>query len=50
MTYSFDKLCIVAEPDAYLYDGTTLTQITDPDPGKRQRRHLDRRVFHVHRR
>jgi len=33
MTYSFDKLCIVAEPDAYLYDGTTLTQITDPDLG-----------------
>jgi hypothetical protein len=34
MTYSFDKLCIVSEPDAYLYDGTTLTQITDPDLGQ----------------
>jgi Phage stabilisation protein. len=33
MTYSFDKLAIVAEPDAYLYDGSTLTQITDPDLG-----------------
>ncbi len=33
MFYSFDKLCIVAEPDAYLFDGTTLTPITDPDLG-----------------
>jgi hypothetical protein len=33
MTYSFDKLAIVSEPDAFLYDGTTLTQITDPDLG-----------------
>lgn len=34
MAYSFDKLCIVSYPDAYLFDGTTLTQITDPDLGR----------------
>lgn len=33
MDYSFDKLAIVAAPNAYLYDGSTLTQITDPDLG-----------------
>ena len=33
LDYSFDNLCVVAENNAYLYDGTTLTQITDPDLG-----------------
>lgn len=33
MDYSFDKLVIVAEPNAYLFDGSVLTQITDPDLG-----------------
>ncbi len=33
MDYSFDYLCIVGGGNAYLFDGTTLTQITDPDLG-----------------
>jgi len=33
MDYSFTHLCVVSNKLAYLYDGTTLTQITDPDLG-----------------
>jgi len=33
MDYSFDYLCIVGGGNAYLYDGATLQQITDPDLG-----------------
>lgn len=33
MDYSFDYLGIVSEGNFYLYDGTTLTQNTDPDLG-----------------
>jgi hypothetical protein len=33
MVYSFDYLAIAANGALYLYDGTTLTQVTDPDLG-----------------
>lgn len=33
MTYSFDYLAITSEGKLYLYDGATLTQVTDPDLG-----------------
>lgn len=33
MTYSFDYLAVTSGGRLYLYDGTTLTQVTDPDLG-----------------
>ena len=33
MDYSFDRLCIVSNQDAFLWDKSTLVQITDPDLG-----------------
>jgi hypothetical protein len=33
MVYSFDYLAIAADGALYLYDGATLTQVTDPDLG-----------------
>lgn len=33
MDYSFDRLAIVSNGDLFYYDGTTLTQVTDPDLG-----------------
>lgn len=33
MDYSFDYLCIVSSTRAFLYDGTTITEITDTDLG-----------------
>jgi hypothetical protein len=32
-TYSFDYLAVTSGGRLYLYDGTTLTQVTDPDLG-----------------
>lgn len=32
--YSFDRLAIAASGNLYYYDGTTLTQVTDPDIGE----------------
>lgn len=34
LDYSFDLLCCVTEGDAFLTDGVTVTQITDPDLGE----------------
>lgn len=33
MDYSFDRLCIVSSGNAYLWNGSALVQITDPDLG-----------------
>lgn len=33
LTYSFDNLAIASRGNLYLYDGATLTQVTDPDIG-----------------
>lgn len=33
MDYSFDRLCVVSSGNAYLWDGSSLVQITDPDLG-----------------
>lgn len=33
MDYSFDRLCVVGDGKAWYWDGTTFTQITDPDLG-----------------
>ncbi len=33
MTYSFDRLGIASNGDLFYWDGTTLTQVTDPDLG-----------------
>ena len=33
MTYSFDRLAIASGGRLYYWDGTTLTQVTDPDLG-----------------
>lgn len=33
MDYSFDRLAIVSAGNLYYYNGTTLTQVTDPDVG-----------------
>lgn len=33
MDYSTDNLCVVSSGNAYLYNGTTVTKITDPDIG-----------------
>lgn len=34
LDYSFDYLGVVSNNDFFLYDGTTLTQVTDPDLGE----------------
>lgn len=33
MDYSFNELCVVSNGNAFYWDGSTLTQITDPDLG-----------------